>query len=122
MSEDFVTLLDWRRRVADLYSSVRAILPTDPPAAHALWRTERDTLFRSHPQSALPPDKRWRFPGLQYYDYDPRFARTYRLQQAVSLPRGTRIDVWSFDADASVEISYVGGASVPLTATAAPTR
>ena len=75
-----MTLLDWRRRVADLYSAVRATLRTDPPAAHDLWRKERDALFRSHPQSALPPEKRWRFPGLRYYDYDPRFAFTAEVE------------------------------------------
>jgi uncharacterized protein (DUF1684 family) len=80
MSQEYLTLLDWRRRVANLYSAVRASLPTDPLAAHALWRKERDALFRSHPQSALPPEKRWRFPGLNYYDYDPRFAFTAEVE------------------------------------------
>ena len=49
--------------------------------------------------------------------YDPRFARTYRLQQPVDLPRGTRIDVWSFDADCSIDVAYAGdvraGVKVP---------
>jgi hypothetical protein len=80
VSEEYLTLLDWRRKVADLYSRVRATLPNDPPAAQALWRRERDALFRSHPQSALPPEKRWRFPGLRYYDYDPRFAFTAEVE------------------------------------------
>ena len=78
--DEYVTLLDWRRRVADMYSAVRTTLPVDPPAAHALWRRERDTLFRSHPQSALPQGKRWRFPGLRYYEYDPRFAFTAKVE------------------------------------------
>ena len=78
--DEYVTLLDWRRRVADMYSAVRTTLPVDPPAAHALWRKERDALFRSHPQSALPQGKRWRFPGLRYYEYDPRFAFTAKVE------------------------------------------
>ena len=49
--------------------------------------------------------------------YDPRFARTYRLQQPVDLPRGTRIDVWSFDAECSVDLTYASdvraGVTVP---------
>ena len=46
MSEEYLTLLDWRRRVADMYSALRAKLRTDAPAAHALWRSTRDELFR----------------------------------------------------------------------------
>ena len=64
-AEDYVTLLDWRRQVADLYSGIRAKLPSDRPAAHALWRTGRDELFRSHPQSPLPPSERAGFRGLE---------------------------------------------------------
>ena len=75
MTEDYVTLLDWRRRVADMYSAVRAKLPADPSAAHALWRSTRDDLFRTHPQSPLPSSERGPFRGLPYYEYDPRFAK-----------------------------------------------
>jgi hypothetical protein len=56
-------------------------------------------------------------PLIWIRNYDPRFARTYRLQQPVDLPRGTRIDVWSFDADCSVEVTYASdvraGVTVP---------
>jgi uncharacterized protein (DUF1684 family) len=74
-AEDFITLLDWRRRVADMYSAVRGKLQTDAPGAHALWRRTRDDLFRTHPQSPLPPSERAAFRGLPYYDYDPRFVK-----------------------------------------------
>jgi uncharacterized protein (DUF1684 family) len=80
VSEDYFTLLDWRRRVADLYSSVRAKLRTDAPAAHALWRSTRDELFRTHPQSPIPESERSSFRGLPYYDYDPRFAKRGRIR------------------------------------------
>jgi uncharacterized protein len=80
MSEEYVTLLDWRRRVADLYSAVRAKLRTDAPAAHALWRSTRDELFRTHPQSPIPEAERPSFRGLPYYDYDPRFAKRGRIR------------------------------------------
>ena len=36
MSEEYLSLLEWRRRVADMYSAVRATLPVDPPAAHGV--------------------------------------------------------------------------------------
>jgi uncharacterized protein (DUF1684 family) len=75
VSEEYVTLLDWRRRVADLYSNVRTKLRTDAPAAHSLWRVTRDELFRAHPQSPIPEADRAAFRGLPYYEYDPRFAK-----------------------------------------------
>ena len=80
MSDDYVTLLDWRRRVADMYSSVRAKISNDAPAAHALWRSTRDELFRAHPQSPIPAAERAAFRGLPYYDYDPRFAKRGRIR------------------------------------------
>ena len=80
MSEDFLTLLDWRRRVADMYSGVRAKLPADAPAAHALWRSTRDELFRTHAQSPLLESDRATFRGLPYYDYDPRFAKRGKIR------------------------------------------
>lgn len=80
MSEEYVTLLDWRRRVADMYSVVRAKLQTDAPAAHGLWRSMRDELFRAHPQSPLLPSDRPTFGGLPYYDYDPRFAKRGKVR------------------------------------------
>src|SRR5439155_2732652 len=80
VSEGYLTLLDWRRRVADMYSGVRAKLPTDAPAAHALWRSTRDELFRAHPQSPLLGSDRSTFRGLPYYDYDPRFAKRGRVR------------------------------------------
>ncbi|TMC74683.1 MAG: DUF1684 domain-containing protein [Chloroflexi bacterium] len=89
MSEDFITLLDWRRRVADMYSGVRAKLPADAPAAHALWRSTRDDLFRTHPQSPVPAEERAKFSGLPYYEYDPRFAKRGKVR---SLPE-ERYDV-----------------------------
>jgi hypothetical protein len=54
-------------------------------------------------------------PLIWIRDYDPRFARTYRLQQPVDLPRGTRIDVWSFDADCSIELTYANDPSPRVT-------
>ena len=64
-------LLDWKRRVFGLYAGVRAA--GDPEAAWHAWRDGRDTLFRGHPQSPLPPEARESFGGLAYFDYDPAF-------------------------------------------------
>jgi uncharacterized protein (DUF1684 family) len=59
----------WRRLVSELYAAVRA--EDDPQRAHALWRYGRDELFRSHPQSPLPPGDPLGATGLPYWPYDP---------------------------------------------------
>jgi uncharacterized protein (DUF1684 family) len=62
-------LLDWKRRIFALYADVRTSV--GPAAAHARWRTRRDDLFRTHPQSPLPQESRASFPGVPYFPYDP---------------------------------------------------
>ena len=47
---ELLALGDWRRRVAELYSQVRAT--PDPLGAWRLWRAGRDELFARHPQIA----------------------------------------------------------------------
>jgi uncharacterized protein (DUF1684 family) len=63
-------LADWRRRIADLYAEVRVLSATDVPAALDLWRTTRERLFREHPQSPVPPDKRPEF-RARHFPADP---------------------------------------------------
>jgi uncharacterized protein len=58
---DRLWLADWRRRVAELYAEVRARSATDPAAAWEAWRAEREALFRTHPQSPVPPAERTSF-------------------------------------------------------------
>jgi uncharacterized protein (DUF1684 family) len=67
---DELTLLDWKRRVFELYASIRG--DDDPERAWRRWCGTRDELFRAHPQSPLPPSQRAAFAGLPYFDYDPR--------------------------------------------------
>jgi uncharacterized protein (DUF1684 family) len=76
VTDAFLDLVDYRRRVSTLYSEVRALRERDASAAHRRWRTLRDELFRTHPQSALPASERAAFRGLPYHDYDPAFAFT----------------------------------------------
>jgi len=66
---DELSLLDWKRRIFELYASIRADM--NPEQAWRRWRNTRDELFRTHPQSPLPPAERTGFAGLPYYDYDP---------------------------------------------------
>ena len=64
-----LSLLDWKRRVLDLYRAVREA--STPEAGWRLWRAGRDELFRAHAQSPLPADARVGFGGLSYFVYDP---------------------------------------------------
>lgn len=76
MEEGYLDLADYRRQVFALYAEVRALRERDPARAYARWREERDRLFGTHPQSALPAHERPGFAGLAYFAYDPRFAFT----------------------------------------------
>ncbi len=64
-----LSLLTWRRRVAQIYADVRAA--ADPRSGHAVWRSGRDELLRSHPDSPVPVEARGRFVGAQVAPYDP---------------------------------------------------
>ena len=73
-------LLDWRRRVGALYAEVRAA--GDPEKAWWRWREVRDELLGSHPQSPLTDEVRAGFSGLAYFDYDPSYRLTARVEPA----------------------------------------
>jgi uncharacterized protein (DUF1684 family) len=75
-------LLDYRRRVADMYRAVRENAD-DPAAVCAAFRREKDALFREHPQSALDTTQKATFNGLAYYDYDPAFRVVATLDTSV---------------------------------------
>ena len=57
-------LVDWRRRVGDLYR-------ISGPDALTSFRRGRDELFRTHPQSPIEPEERASFTGLHYFPHDP---------------------------------------------------
>jgi uncharacterized protein (DUF1684 family) len=123
-------ITDWRRRVGELYASVRAA--EDPAAGHARWRAGRDDLFGGHPQSPLVPDDPLRSSGLPYFPYDPDLRFLLSLETAdtaahLSIPTGgdevtelellgrvqlpaplaATVDVWSM-------AQYGGGLFLPL--------
>jgi len=66
---DELDLLDWKRRIFDLYAEVRS--DAEPERAWRRWRETRDDLFARHPSSPLPDEWRSAFRGVPYYDYDP---------------------------------------------------
>jgi uncharacterized protein (DUF1684 family) len=66
---DLWSLLDWKRRVLDIYAHVRA--SDEPTEAWERWRQERADLFAHHSQSPLPTQARADWRGLDFFDYDP---------------------------------------------------
>jgi len=73
LAAERLELLDWKRRVFDLYRSIRA--DSDPLGAWDTWRDCRDGLISGHPQSPLDPGRRVGF-SPEHCDYDPD-ARTF---------------------------------------------
>ncbi len=83
----YLQLLDLRRRVHALYAQARAGRSDDPAGAHARWRAGRDELFAGHLQSPLSDRDRRGFAGLAYWDYDPAFAFSARVDPDVDAER-----------------------------------
>ncbi len=73
-------LLDYRRRVFEIYRTVRE---QGSAQAHAYFRRERDMLFRTHPQSALDDEQKAAFHGLPYYPYDPAYRVVAKIDTNV---------------------------------------
>ncbi len=73
-------LLDWRRRVFELYVEVRAA--PDAPAGWNRWRTVRDELYRTHPQSPVPPEQRASLDAVPCFDHDPSLRTAAVVEDA----------------------------------------
>ncbi len=99
-------LADWRRAVAELYSSVRK--EADPATAHRLWRAGRDRLFRSHPQSPLPQGDPLRATGLPSWPYDPGLRFELPLEPAT--PHGLAVPT---DGDGLTRMQRIGHVRLP---------
>jgi uncharacterized protein (DUF1684 family) len=112
-------LLDWRRRVFDLYAAVRA--DDDPARAHELWRRTRNELFASHPQSpgsgpltVAPYDERWRVEvALEPIDPAELVVETGTDGTVVFDRIGVLRSPWG-DLDAWWLRQYAGGLWVPV--------
>ncbi len=128
MGQPSVDVVDWRRRISELYAQVRSAM--DPAAAHALWIDGRDVLLREHPASPVPTAARGAYRGASIAPYDPAYrfvvplvepATTCRRDVAtgtdgtvsferagrVELPELGSLDVWWL-------VGYGGGLFVPL--------
>jgi uncharacterized protein (DUF1684 family) len=75
-------LWDWRRRTGNLYHAIREA--ADPMVACALWRAERDRMFRAHPQSPVDTEARSNFPGLRFFYYEPALRFLVHLRNIES--------------------------------------
>jgi uncharacterized protein (DUF1684 family) len=75
--QDLLDLVDWRRRVGDLYR----LRGED---ALAQFRQGRDELFRSHPQSPIEPEERSSFRGLSYFPHEPDYRVQARVEEGDS--------------------------------------
>ena len=68
VASERIELLDWKRRVFDLYREIRA--DPDPGSAWQTWRDVRGELIARHPQSPLDTSRRAAFRPA-YFEYDP---------------------------------------------------
>jgi len=105
-------VLDWRRRVAELYREVRA--EHDPRAAHAVWVDGRERLLSTHPASPVPPAQRGHGrPATVVAPYDPAYRFVVPVDLDVpgerrEVPTATD-GVVPFERIGRVELGELGG-------------
>lgn len=100
---------DWRQRVFALYATVRELSETDAAQAHSHWRSARDELFASHPQTPLLPEDRAGFAGLPVADYDP----AWRFDVTISEPDSAADFDFATGTDGTVPFGLIGYAEIP---------
>jgi uncharacterized protein (DUF1684 family) len=102
--------LDWKRRVFALYADAR----TDPLPRRSWhrWITERDRLFREHPQTPLDADAHASFSGLAYYPYD-QDARVIGVLE----PESGELEQLSTSGQAPIGFYRIGRVTFPLART-----
>jgi len=93
---DLFSLLDWKRRIAELYAQIMAA--PDHREAWVLWQQTRARLFRKHPQSPVPEADRHDYRGPHVFDYDPAWC----LVGSVEAAEGARLELPSSDGGVMV--------------------
>jgi uncharacterized protein len=127
----YLELLDWRRRVSELFAELRKL----PSTAETLrwFRAEKDALFRNHPQSPLLREERANFVGLPYWPFDPgarvlaHFTPVVEAESAPTIARDPSEVAFNRIGDLSFELhgqpltlgafwieGYAGGLFVPF--------
>ncbi len=96
-AQGLLDLVDWRRRVGDLYR-------ISGPDAITQFRHGRDDLFRSHPQSPIEPEERAAFTGLHYFPPDPALRVDARFEPG----DGTELPIDTGGEDGAVRYRRAG--------------
>lgn len=109
MTSTGLTLVDWRRRVAEIYSAVRS--ESDREAAWLRWRAARDELFQHHPQSPMADDDPLRRSGLPFWPYDPSMRFEAELLPVEGTPEPRLVDA---GGDGTIEMHLVGRVELPV--------
>jgi uncharacterized protein (DUF1684 family) len=106
---DSLSLLDWRRRIGELYAEIRAA--SDAHAAWEHWSETRAHLFREHSQSPIPASERPGYLGPHLYDYDPAWRATGTVE-AVALRHfeipTSNVDVMTFSRFGVAHFTHSG--------------
>ncbi|MGQ7296694.1 DUF1684 domain-containing protein [Quadrisphaera sp. KR29] len=114
MGTGSLSLLDYRRRVAQLYADVRRTAAQESPrAAHDLWRAARDELYATHPDTPLLPDDPRRRTGLPVAPYDPDLRLAAAVEPADPTEPGHELRVTT-GTDGEVVFTRLGRAATPL--------
>ena len=71
-------LADWRRSTAEMYAAVRRSSTENPEGAWRDFLETRSRMFRTHPQSPLPEERKATFRALRYFPYNQ--ALRFRAQ------------------------------------------
>ena len=100
-------VLDWRRKVFELYRAVRE--EQDARAAHAVWVEGRDRLLMRHPASPVPAGERGAYPGANVAPYDGDYRLVVQVDRDV--PK-TRRDVPTA-TDGVVPFELMGRVTLP---------
>jgi uncharacterized protein (DUF1684 family) len=87
---DPLTLAHWRRTVAEIYATAREAGERDPAGAAKAFRAARDELFRMHPDSPIPADRRSDWGGTRWYGYDPAWRFVATIERA---PHGMEFEI-----------------------------
>jgi uncharacterized protein (DUF1684 family) len=96
-AQALLDLVDWRRRVGDLYRIAG-------PDVLERFRSSRDELFRTHPQSPIEPEERATFAGLRYFPDDP----AYRVRALLEPEDGAELTIETGGEDGAVRYRRTG--------------